>query len=125
MIPLTASTTTNVSLYRAPPRARFAQMSSLQSTSFEKQYKGAKVERNVREEGWFPRYFAQNETALMNAFRRNSNVKIRMVGIQGCLTFGTATRYEWTALTEDINSTVKSGAIKVRHGNATSPQVLR
>ena len=88
------------------------------SRADEKLYKGGKVERDVRNEQWFPRYFAQNETCLNNLFRRNPNVKVKMVGIQGCLLYGTATRFEWTALTEDINKTVLSGAIKVRHDTA-------
>ena len=55
-------------------------------------YKGEGPEINVREEFWYPRYFMSNETVLKNIYRKNSSVVVKMMGIQGDLTFGKRTR---------------------------------
>lgn len=79
----------------------------------ERLYKGAGLEINVREEQWFPRYFMTNEYTLNNLVRKNPNVEVKMVGIQGDLTYGVRTKCEWTALQEDINESVRTGRIHV------------
>ena len=65
-------------------------------------------------EGWYPRYFQSNVTVLNNAARKKKSVKVKMIGLQGCLTYGVRTRFEWTALTEDINEGCEKGKIHVR-----------
>ena len=77
-------------------------------------YTGQDKEINVREELWYARYYATNEATLNNLIRKNPNVRIKMIGIQGCLDFGKRTRCEWTALQEDINQTVASGKIHTK-----------
>ena len=79
----------------------------------ERLYKGAGLEINVREEQWFPRYFMTNEYTLNNLVRKNPNVEVKMVGIQGDLTHGVRTKCEWTCLLEDINESVRTGKIRV------------
>ena len=65
-------------------------------------------------EGWYPRYFQSNVTVLNNAARKKKSVKVKMIGLQGCLTYGVRTRFEWTALTEDINEGCEKEKIRVR-----------
>ena len=77
-------------------------------------YIGAKPAVDVRNEQWYPRYFMANESTLNNLVRKNNQVQIKMLGIQGCLTYGQRTRHEWTCLQEDINQGVESNKIKVR-----------
>ena len=78
-----------------------------------KLYRGAEPKVDVRNEQWYPRYFSQNETTLNNLFRKNPEVQVKMLGIQGCLTYGLRTRHEFTCLQEDINQGVESKKIKV------------
>ena len=77
-------------------------------------YKGREKEINVREEHWFPRYYAVNADTLNNVARKNPTARIKMVGIQGDLKFGVRTKLEWTALQEDIQAQVLEGTITKR-----------
>ena len=77
-------------------------------------YKGPEKEINVREEHWFPRYYAVNADTLNNVARKNPTARIKMVGIQGDLKFGVRTKLEWTALQEDIQAQVLEGTITKR-----------
>ena len=77
-------------------------------------YKGREKEINVREEHWFPRYYAVNADTLNNVARKNPTARIKMVGIQGDLRFGVRTKLEWTALQEDIQAQVLEGTITKR-----------
>ena len=77
-------------------------------------YKGQEKEINVREEHWFPRYYAVNADTLNNVARKNPTARIKMVGIQGDLKFGVRTKLEWTALQEDIQAQVLEGTITKR-----------
>ena len=77
-------------------------------------YKGQEKELDVREEHWFPRYFAVNADTLNNVARKNPTARIKMVGIQGDLKFGVRTKLEWTALQEDIQAQVLEGTITKR-----------
>ena len=69
-------------------------------------YKGREKEINVREEHWFPRYYAVNADTLNNVARKNPTARIKMVGIQGDLKFGVRTKLEWTALQEDMQEDI-------------------
>ena len=77
-------------------------------------YKGQEKEINVREEHWFPRYYAVNADTLNNVARKNPKARIKMVGIQGDLKFGVRTKLEWTALMEDIQAQVLAKTIRKR-----------
>ena len=77
-------------------------------------YKGREKEINVREEHWFPRYYAVNADTLNNVARKNPSARIKMVGIQGDLKFGVRTKLEYTALMEDIQAQVLEGTITKR-----------
>ena len=77
-------------------------------------YKEKEKEVNVREEQWFPRYYAVNADTLNNIARKHTAARIRMVGIQGDLRYGVRTKWEWTALQEDINDQVLEGTITKR-----------
>ena len=55
-------------------------------------YKGEAAHFDVRNEPWYSRYFASNETVMKNLYLKDDSVEIKMVGIQGCLTYGIRTR---------------------------------
>lgn len=61
-------------------------------------YKAPPPSVNVRNELWYPRYHSTNTKTLNNLFRKNRDVEVKMLGIQGDLDFGLRTRYEFTAL---------------------------
>ena len=83
----------------------------------------------MREELCYARYFKANEPVLKNIHRESHDASVRMLGIQGDLDYGLRIRcvsrkhwlhgthlcmQEFTALQEDINQTISSGAISVR-----------
>jgi hypothetical protein len=75
---------------------------------------GALPPIDVRNELWYPRFFHTNAEVLNNAKRKNVNVVIKMIGIQGDLKCAPPTRYEWTALQEDINIGIGKGTIRIK-----------
>ena len=77
-------------------------------------YKGPEAKVNVREELWYPRYCQANEYTLNNLHRKKPRVQIKMLGVQGDLTYGLRTRHEFTCLHEDLNIGVELGKITVR-----------
>ena len=70
----------------------------------------------LRNEQWYPRYFAQNEIALKNLQRKNSEVVVKMLGIEPDIhqTYGKRTRVEFTCLQEDIDKSLLNGTLSVR-----------
>ena len=79
-------------------------------------YKGREKEINVREEHWFPRYYAVNADTLNNVARKNPTARIKMVGIQGDLKFGVRTKLVYCiyCAMEDIQAQVLEGTITKR-----------
>ncbi len=77
-------------------------------------YKGKEKELNVRQELWFPRYYAVNADILNNVARKHPTARIKMMGVQGDLKWGVRTKLEFTALLEDINAQVLEGTITKR-----------
>jgi len=78
---------------------------------------------DVRRTQWYPRYLSQittmiNDLAGKKAFKTKGG-RIRLLGVEGDLEHGAATRAEWTALIEDIDRGCREGSISVR------PQSLR
>jgi len=83
-------------------------------TTKRKLYQGKKPEVDVREELWYARYYQSNADMLNNMASMFKKCKIKMVGVQGDLEFGVRTRYEWTALQEDVQDEIKKGTIVTR-----------
>ncbi len=51
-----------------------------------------KKKLDVRNEGWYMRYWMSNETTIRNIHRKYPDATVKLVGIQGCLTHGLRTR---------------------------------
>jgi len=77
---------------------------------------------DVRSQHWYPRYLDKICTSINDHSSKTkfstTGGKIKLIGIEGCSKLGAATRAEWTALLEDIDTGVNSGDIQCRPTNA-------
>ena len=76
---------------------------------------------NVRKEPWYPPLLQStsdqlNTTVAKKSFQRNGG-EILLVGIEGDVTYGRRTRYEWLALQEDLDRGVTKGVVRLRPKN--------
>ena len=84
---------------------------------------------DVRSTGWYPRYLSQitaqiNNLADKQTFKSKGG-KIKLIGVEGDVEHGAATRAEWTALLEDVDRGVVEGQIKVRPQSQRLPSPSR
>jgi hypothetical protein len=76
---------------------------------------------NVREEDWYQRYlqsvtYTIADIAATTAFKQGHG-EIKIIGIEGDVTYGKRTRDEWTALQEDIDRAVRGDVLPIRPEN--------
>jgi hypothetical protein len=76
---------------------------------------------NVREEDWYRGYLQSvtdtiADLAGKTGFKQG-NGEIKIIGIEGDVTYGKRTRDEWTALQEDIDRAVRGDVLKMRPEN--------
>ena len=82
------------------------------------QYIPSPDDYDVRAAAWYPAYLAQITAAINNyaakrKFRENDG-QIQLLGIEGDVKYGAATRAEWTALQEDIDRGVREETVSFR-----------
>mmetsp|Transcript_12810 Transcript_12810/g.15308 ORF Transcript_12810/g.15308 Transcript_12810/m.15308 type:complete len:255 (-) Transcript_12810:165-929(-) len=72
---------------------------------------------DVRKKSWFRPYYATiekdiNNIASKNSFKNGGELKI--FGIAGCPKYSKSTKYEWTALLEDLDAAINKGSLHFR-----------
>jgi hypothetical protein len=103
------------------PSARQKKFKAAVAAADRTKYVPASDTINVREEDWYQRYLQSvtdtiADIAGKTAFKQGDG-EIKIIGIEGDVTYGKRTRDEWTALQEDIDRAVRGNVLPVRPEN--------